>query len=85
MWWSVAIFNPVLSCLSLGVMPIYGPEGIIVHRNTVLAELGSVVGGPWLKAWISIDAFIVLSGAVLTAYVGMSGLVRRLAKDRVCE
>jgi hypothetical protein len=28
----------------------------------------------------SLDAFIVLSGAVLTAYVGITGLIRRMAK-----
>lgn len=32
--------------------------------------------------WVSLDAFIVLSGAVLTAYVGISGLIARMAKDR---
>jgi hypothetical protein len=30
----------------------------------------------------SLDAFIVLSGAVLTAYVGITGLIRRMAKVR---
>lgn len=33
--------------------------------------------------WVSLDAFVVLSGAVLTAYVGISGLIARMAKDRV--
>lgn len=32
--------------------------------------------------WVSLDAFVVLSGAVLTAYVGISGLLARMAKDR---
>ena len=39
--------------------------------------------GPWLVYWVSIDAVLVLSGAVLTAYVGVTGLVRRLALDRI--
>jgi hypothetical protein len=33
--------------------------------------------------WLSLDAFVVLSGAVLTAYVGVNGLMKRLALDRV--
>ncbi|KDO26456.1 hypothetical protein SPRG_20593 [Saprolegnia parasitica CBS 223.65] len=33
--------------------------------------------------WLSVDGFIVLSGSVLTSYVGITGLVRRLASDRV--
>lgn len=38
--------------------------------------------GDAFSFWVSLDAFIVLSGAVLTAYVGISGLIARMAKDR---
>lgn len=38
--------------------------------------------GPILHRWISIDATLVLSGAVLTSYVGVIGLVRRMSLDR---
>ena len=31
---------------------------------------------------VSVDATLVLSGAVLTSYVGVTGLVRRMALDR---
>jgi amino acid transporter len=31
---------------------------------------------------VSVDAVLVLSGAVLTAYVGVTGLIRRMALDR---
>ena len=31
---------------------------------------------------VSADAVCVLSGAVLTAYVGVTGLIRRMALDR---
>jgi len=40
------------------------------------------VGGPWLNYVVCIDAALVLSGAVLTAYVGVTGLVQRMALDR---
>ena len=73
MWWAVAIFNPMLSFLSIGILPLVGPDSIQTYENTVLARMGYVVGGRWLETWISIDAFIVLSGAVLTAYVGVTG------------
>ena len=36
----------------------------------------------WLWQQVSIDALLVLSGAVLTSYVGVLGLVRRMALDR---
>ncbi|KAG7402337.1 hypothetical protein PHYBOEH_000045 [Phytophthora boehmeriae] len=83
MWWGVAIFNPLISLLSLGVMPLNGPGGIVDKRNTVLAEMGLHVGGENMQLAVALDAFVVLSGAVLTAYVGVTGLLRRLASDRV--
>lgn len=83
MWWSVAIFNPLISLLSLGVLPLAGPDSIIANKNTVLAEMGLAVGGSVMQTVVALDAFIVLSGAVLTAYVGFIGLIRRLSSDRV--
>ncbi|KAL4160078.1 hypothetical protein PRNP1_000649 [Phytophthora ramorum] len=83
MWWGVAIFNPIISLLSLGVLPLDGPGGIVDKKNTVLAEMGLKVAGENMQLMVALDAFIVLSGAVLTAYVGVVGLVRRLASDRV--
>uniref|UniRef100_K3XAH6 Amino acid permease/ SLC12A domain-containing protein n=1 Tax=Globisporangium ultimum (strain ATCC 200006 / CBS 805.95 / DAOM BR144) TaxID=431595 RepID=K3XAH6_GLOUD len=80
MWAFVTLFNTVLSFMALGVLPL---SEIITKKDTVLAEMGRVAGGRWLELWVVIDAAIVLSGAVLTSYVGITGLVRRLAFDRV--
>jgi hypothetical protein len=44
--------------------------------------MGSVAGGNWLAGVISIDAVLVLSGATLTSYVGVTGLVKRMTLDR---
>lgn len=38
--------------------------------------------GPWLMYWVCLDALIVLSGAVLTSYVGINGLMQRMSMDR---
>ena len=48
----------------------------------ILATLGNVAGGEWLGWVVGIDAILVLSGSVLTAYVGVTGLVRRMSLDR---
>ncbi|OWZ12065.1 Amino Acid-Polyamine-Organocation (APC) protein [Phytophthora megakarya] len=45
--------------------------------------MGRLSGGRWLEILVAIDAFGVLAGAVLTAYVGINGLFQRLAIDRV--
>jgi hypothetical protein len=75
----VAIFNPLTSLLAMGLLPL---GQIIAHRQDLLAEMGLLSAGRWLQLLISVDAVLVLSGAVLTSYVGVTGLVRRMALDR---
>jgi amino acid transporter len=79
MWAAVALFNPLLSLLSLGLLPL------AVIREVppdLLAQMGTRSLGAWLGWWVSLDAVLVLSGAVLTSYVGVTGLVRRMSLDR---
>ncbi|HMV65481.1 MAG TPA: APC family permease [Myxococcota bacterium] len=79
MWLAVAVFNPLLSLLSLGLLPM----AIICEvPPDLLARMGDISAGRWLGMWVSVDAVFVLSGAVLTSYVGVTGLVRRMALDR---
>ena len=79
MWIAVAIFNPLMSVLSLGLVPLNQFEA---HKTDLLAHMGNVSAGGWLRTWVSIDAVLVLSGAVLTSYVGVTGLIRRMSLDR---
>ena len=77
MWIAVSVFNPAMALLALVPMALV-PE----HKETLLAYMGGLAGGPWLSKLISVDAPLVLSGAVLTSYVGATGLVRRMTLDR---
>jgi len=70
----VGIFNPLLGFLSVALLDVTGITPDTAPQ--VLANLGQTAAGPWLGYVIGIDAVIVLSGAVLTAYVGVTGLVR---------
>ncbi|MFY9224364.1 MAG: APC family permease [Blastocatellia bacterium] len=79
MWIAVAIFNPLISLLSLGILPL---SEIANHKEDLLAQMGLLSAGRWLQVWVSINAVLVLSGAVLTSYVGVTGLIRRMALDR---
>ncbi len=82
MWIIVSIFNPLMAVLALMLfaLPVLqSPE----YQNTLLVEMGKHVGGSWLAYLIAIDAFLVLSGAVLTSFVGVTGLLERMALDRV--
>lgn len=79
MWIAVAIFNPLISFLSLGVLPL---AHIATVPPDLLAEMGTMSAGSWLGTIVSVDAVLVLSGAVLTSYVGVTGLIRRMALDR---
>jgi amino acid transporter len=82
MWIVVSVINPLaaLFALALFAMPLLQSDA---YQNTLLIEMGSHVGGNWLAILIGIDAFLVLSGAVLTSFVGVSGLLERMALDRV--
>ena len=79
MWMAVSLFNPLISLLALGVLPV------AVIREVppdMLAQMGEISAGYWLRILVSIDATLVLSGAVITSYVGVTGLVRRMTLDR---
>ncbi len=79
MWIAVSVLNPVMAMLALSVIPL-GDVG--VYKEALLAEIGTRAGGPWLAHIISVDAALVLSGAVLTSFVGVNGLVHRMTLDR---
>lgn len=72
-------FNPVISFLSLGILSL---NDIEAHKETLLAHMGRESAMPILGHLVSIDAVLVLSGAVITSFVGVSGLVRRMSLDR---
>lgn len=89
MWIVVALFNPAISFLALALVPM---DEIASHKEALLSEMGRRgaigIGVPvdsgfprFLAGWISVDAVVVLSGAVLTSYVGVTGLVRRMSMD----
>jgi amino acid transporter len=79
MWIAVAIFNPAISLLSLGLLPLAQIQEV---PPDMLARMGDVAVGRSLAILVSADAVLVLSGAVLTSFVGVTGLVRRMALDR---
>jgi len=90
MWMAVAVFNPLISLLAFALLPM---GNIAPHKEALLSEMGRrgaiSVGGlsadtflpQFIAGWISLDAVVVLSGAVLTSYVGVTGLVRRMSMD----
>ena len=95
MWIGVMIFNPLLSLISFATMPL---DEIMEDKDTVLARMAGVIGqwfqvrlgipdgtvsfGSIFSFIISVDAFIVLAAALLTGYVGINGLIRRMSMDR---
>ncbi|WMI67455.1 APC family permease [Mangrovimonas sp. YM274] len=80
MWIIVTIFNPLIAFLALAIIPI-----ATIHSNeeTLLSFMANTAAGNWLFYIISIDAVLVLSGAVLTSFVGVGGLVERMTLDRI--
>jgi amino acid transporter len=76
---AVAVFNPLISILSLNILPL---DQIIFHKDYLLSEMAHLMGGNTFKMIIVLDAAAVLSGAVLTSFVGVTGLVQRMALDQ---
>jgi len=79
MWIAVTFFNPAMALLALSLVPIAEVQG---HKEALLSHIGFLAGGPWLSVLISVDAALVLSGAVLTSFIGVTGLMRRMTLDR---
>ena len=77
---AVAVFNPLVSILSLNLLPL---AEIVGHKDYLLSEMAHLMAGQTFKVIIVLDATLVLSGAVLTSYVGVTGLVHRMALDQV--
>jgi len=82
MWGIVSIINPLMAifALALFTIPVLQSDE---YQNTLLIEMGKHVGGEGVAYLISIDAFLVLSGAVLTSFVGVTGLLERMTLDRI--
>ena len=87
MWIAVSVFNPLIALLALAVLSGMEIDG---NQNALLAYMGQVAGegafgksfGGLLSTVISVDAALVLSGAVLTSFVGVTGLVHQMTLDR---
>lgn len=80
MWVAVTVLNPTIAFLAICIMPIGDVES---QSNSFLSYLGTVAAGDWLATIISINAVTVLSGAVLTSFVGVNGLIKRMTLDRI--
>ncbi|KAF2337155.1 APC family permease [Flavobacterium daemonense] len=80
MWGIVSFFNPAIAILLISVIPL---SEVGENKESLLAHLGETTGGSWLAWLISIDAVLVLCGAVLTSFVGVSGLLNRMTLDRI--
>jgi amino acid transporter len=79
MWLAVLIFNPLISLVALQILPV---GEIVKHHDDLLSFVGLLTGGKPLHALVVIDAGLVLSGAVLTSFIGVTGLVHRMTLDQ---
>ncbi len=79
MWGAVSFFNPSMALLALALVPV---AAVPHNQEALLSHMGLIAGGKWLSILVSVDAALVLSGAVLTSYVGVTGLVKRMTLDR---
>jgi amino acid transporter len=81
MWVIVSVINPLMAFLAISIIAI--PEIKELHSDVLLSQMGNIAGGYWLGWIVSVDAVIVLSGAVLTSFIGVTGLLERMTLDRI--
>lgn len=74
----VLIFNPIITFVVLSSLSI---PSIVAGKDYVLADSAVQIGGRGLQYMIVLDAFLVLSGAVLAGFVGATGLLYRMTID----
>jgi len=80
MWMAVSILNPLIAFLAIAVMPL---AEVDANQQSLLSYMASLTGGKVLGGVIAINAVTVLSGAVLTSFVGVNGLIKRMTLDRI--
>lgn len=78
MWAAVSSINFTFACLCVAILPL----DEIVAQHSPLAFLAERVAGSLMRDVVTIDALLVLAGAVLTSYVGVCGLLQRMSGDR---
>ena len=76
----VGFYNPAIMLVAMMVLPM---DVIYENSGDLLAKMAEVVGGHAFHTVIAVDALVVLCGAVITAIIGISGLMKRLANDKV--
>ncbi len=86
MWMAVSFFNPTMAFLALALIPVTTIQQDPQYETMLLSKMAEVAGGAWcgkpLSWLVRVDAVLVLSGAVLTSFVGVNGLVHRMTLDR---
>lgn len=80
MWIAVSVINPLMAITAVAVLPI---SEIAANKEALLFHLGADTGEHWLATFIAVDVVLVLSGALLTSYLGGNGLIKRMTLDRI--
>ena len=76
----MTIYNPLLSIAAMICMPM---TDIHIHSGDLLAQVGYVLGGTTIETIVCLDSIMILCGGVLTAYVGVTALMKRLSTDGI--
>lgn len=74
----VIIFNPLITLVVLHSLSL---TEIAASKDFILSDVARILGGQTFQILLVIDAFLVLAGAVLTSFVGASGLMYRMTLD----
>ncbi|TPX64661.1 hypothetical protein SpCBS45565_g05712 [Spizellomyces sp. 'palustris'] len=76
----MAIINPILTLVCLAIVP---RNLVALYPNSAVSLIADAAGGRALRTIVSVDAVMVLCGGVLTAFVGVVGLLEHMSADRL--
>ncbi|KAI3643660.1 hypothetical protein MP228_009824 [Amoeboaphelidium protococcarum] len=78
LWILVTIFNPLLSAITVASVPL---NAITSNLDVALSVVAHTCCGLSFRSILALDAAIVLSAGILTAFVGVAGLASRMSTE----
>jgi len=83
---SSTLLNPLMSILSFATLSsatVMNPDNSNALLSLMAQQIAPAVGGQWIVWLVNIDAVLVLSATVLTAYIGVTGLLVTMCRDNL--
>ncbi|KAI8893869.1 amino acid permease-domain-containing protein [Globomyces pollinis-pini] len=83
MWWLSTLLNAPLTLLALAIMPMDVIKSSSANVLSLMGDFALSGTNTWLGYLVSVDAVLVLCAGILSGFIGVAGLIEKMARDRV--